>query len=90
MFTPKPIDIQTAHAAGAAGVEFTYPGTGDERLTFSRFDRDYGFEWTYGYLVTETATSEVYISAWVRRADCGSGCKCAAEFTIIDPTGAEE
>lgn len=83
MFTPTPADIKTAHAAGARGIEFTYPQTEDDRLTFVRFDREYGHEWTYGYLVvSESAASTDYMACWVRRADCGLGCKCAAEFTI--------
>lgn len=87
MFTPIPADIRTAHAAGAIGIERIYE---DGRVLFDRIDREYGHEWTFAHLfLTEEAADKsefglISIGAYVRRADCGAGCKCAAEYTI-DP-----
>ena len=87
MFTPTPADIKTAYAAGAINLD-TYAEDG--RVLFDSIDREYGHDWTFAHLtLTKEAQAKsefglISIGAYVRRAPCGAGCYCAAEYTI-DP-----
>ena len=85
MFTPKPADLTTAYTAGLHGVD-TYAEDG--RMMFAGIDREYGTSWTFAYLTLENPsvapTTGEPITKWgvyVRKAPCGAGCRCAAEFT---------
>ena len=80
LFTPTPhSDMDRSWAISAAA-----PILDDGRVKLLRSEGTLARDWNEATISIEG--SDVEWNVWIRRAACGSGCFCGAEFTLTDPT----